>query len=446
MRVQILRAAVIAAVLACLTVAPVSAQNTTIQDMRNELRQMRQAYESRISALESKLQKVASQNTETQKKSRTASSSRTVHDNSFNPSIGVILNGKISSFSANSSEFSGFAVGEEGERGRKGLAIDESEFNFSANVDDKFHTSSTVAIVREDGTDNVELEEAYVQTLPGAGLPNGARIKMGRAFWTFGYLNEHHTHADDFMDRPLPYRAFLNKAFNDDGIELSWVLPTNFFTEIGGGLFRGDDFPFGGSSGGAAAWSAFARVGGDIGANQSWRLGAYMLDGSTNGRKSNEDTVTFIGDTRIYATDLRYTWAPTGNNRNAEVTMQAEYLHRSEKGTYEDTGAGSGLVGFDDSASGWYLQSVYKFHPNWRVGMRYSRLEAPDVPTGLANSVLDSGGHNPEAIALMTDWSNSEFSRLRLQYNYEALSAGNDDHQLMLQYVMSIGAHGAHAF
>ena len=73
-------------------------------------------------------------------------------------------------------------------------------------------------------------------------------------------MNEHHAHTDDFADRPLPYRAFLNKAYNDDGIEVSYVLPTDFYTEIGGGVFRGDDFPFGGSDGeGIGAFSAFAR-------------------------------------------------------------------------------------------------------------------------------------------------------------------------------------------
>ena len=90
------------------------------------------------------------------------------------------------------SEISGFGVGEEGERGKEGLSIGESELNFSANVDDKFYASSTVAIVQEDGSDKIELEEAYIQTLPDAGLPDGLRLKAGRAFWTLGYLNEHH--------------------------------------------------------------------------------------------------------------------------------------------------------------------------------------------------------------------------------------------------------------
>ena len=130
----------------------------------------------------------------------------------------------------------------------------------------------TAAIVREDGEDKVELEEAYLETLPGSGLPDGFQIKAGRAFWTLGYLNEHHAHADDFADRPLTHRIFLNKSFNDDGAEASYILPTDFYSEVGGGVFRGDDFPFGGTVSGLGGYSAFARVGNDIGDNQSLSL------------------------------------------------------------------------------------------------------------------------------------------------------------------------------
>lgn len=447
MRVHFLRAAALAAIPACLGALPVQAQDAkTIEAVRNELQQMREAYESRITALESQLKTLEAQNAQKREAAPTAAGGRAVRGNESNPSISVILNGKLASYSADSSELAGFAVGEEGERGREGLGIDESELNFSANVDDKFFGSATAAIVREEGEDKVELEEAYVQTLPGAGLPDGLRVKAGRAFWTFGYLNEHHVHADDFADRPLPYRAFLNKAYNDDGMEFAWVLPTDFFAEIGGGAFRGDDFPFGESGDGLDAFSVYGRLGGDFGETQSWRAGLYMLDGSTNGRASNEDAVTFTGDSRLYAADLRYVWAPTGNNRDQEVIVQGEYFLRHETGTYEDGDAGTGAVAYDESSTGWYVQGIYKFRPQWRIGARYSRLDAPDVPAGLAGSALDSGGHDPAAYALMGDWTNSEFSRLRLQYNYEELADGNPDHQLLLQYIMSIGAHGAHPF
>ena len=427
-----------------------AASNADIQAIKAEIQTIKQAYEGRITELEAKLEKMESEKAEKVKAETgpAGQSRRTIFGNDFNPSIGIILNGRFSNFSEDDSEISGFAVGEEGERGREGLAIDESELNFSANADDKFYGSLTAAIVREEGEDIVELEEAYIETLPGSGLPNGLSIKAGRAFWTLGYLNEHHTHADDFADRPLPYRVFLNNAYNDDGVQVSYVLPTDLYVEIGGGVFRGDDFPFGGADGeDVGAWSGFARVGGAIGDSQSWRVGGYVLSGeSPDGRGSNEDAVTYIGDTALYVADIRYTWAPTGNSREQEVLVQGEYFWRDEDGTYEDAEAGTGAVAFDDHASGWYLQGVYKFHPQWRVGARYSRMESPDVPAGLVGSVLDSGGHDPEAYSVMADWTNSEFSRLRLQYNYEELSDGQDDHQVLLQYIVSIGAHGAHKY
>jgi hypothetical protein len=171
-----------------------------------------------------------------------------------------------------------------------------------------------------------------------------------------------------------------------------------------------------------------------------------VLQSDANGRQSNEDMVTFNGESRLYTADLRYTWAPTGNPRQRELTLQGEYFHRSEVGTYEDTAAGTGTVNFDDNSSGWYVQGIYKFGPAWRLGARYARMHASDVPAGLANSTLDSRGHDPDTISIMGDWTNSEFGRMRLQYNREELSSGARDNQIMLQYIMSIGAHGAHAY
>jgi hypothetical protein len=73
-------------------------------------------------------------------------------------------------------------------------------------------------------------------------------------------------------------------------------------------------------------------------------------------------------------------------------------------------------------------------------------MNAPGVPAGLVGSALDSAGHDPDTISIMGDWTNSEFGRLRLQYNREELSSGTDDNQFVLQYIMSFGAHGAHAY
>ena len=58
----------------------------------------------------------------------------------------------------------------------------------------------------------------------------------------------------------------------------------------------------------------------------------------------------------------------------------------------------------------------------------------------------DLAGSNPDRVSVMLDWSPSEFSRLRLQYAQDQARRDARDHQLFLQYLYSIGAHGAHKF
>jgi hypothetical protein len=46
----------------------------------------------------------------------------------------------------------------------------------------------------------------------------------------------------------------------------------------------------------------------------------------------------------------------------------------------------------------------------------------------------------------MVDYSWSEFSRMRLQYAQDKSMQGLTDDQITLQYIMSLGPHGAHKF
>jgi hypothetical protein len=91
---------------------------------------------------------------------------------------------------------------------------------------------------------------------------------------------------------------------------------------------------------------------------------------------------------------------------------------------------------------------VYQFMPQWKTGLRYDRLNSHD--TGSDFVVLDQAelldnGHTPQRVSVMLAWQPSEFSRIRAQYNRDE-SDVNTDNQLMFQYTMVIGAHGAHAY
>jgi len=54
--------------------------------------------------------------------------------------------------------------------------------------------------------------------------------------------------------------------------------------------------------------------------------------------------------------------------------------------------------------------------------------------------------YNPTRNTLMLDWSPTEFSRIRLQLASDKSRFGVTDRQLLLQYIYSLGAHGAHTF
>ena len=90
------------------------------------------------------------------------------------------------------------------------------------------------------------------------------------------------------------------------------------------------------------------------------------------------------------------------------------------------------------------MQGVCQFRPRWRLGLRFDRLSSDNV-VGVSAATPLVTDHRPQRVSAMTDFSNSEFSRLRLQFNRDD-SRPETDNQIVLQYLMSLGAHGAHRF
>jgi hypothetical protein len=44
------------------------------------------------------------------------------------------------------------------------------------------------------------------------------------------------------------------------------------------------------------------------------------------------------------------------------------------------------------------------------------------------------------------EYNPSEFSRIRLQYNYDKSDPALADQEILLQLILAVGAHGAHPF
>ncbi len=421
-------------VLLALGASPAQAGNDDIARLRATIDQLKQENTARIEALERRLEAAEAE--------AGAPSAAPQAANAFNPAIGLVMNGRYRHFSrpAEENAIPGFSLGEEAAKGDEGFSLGESELGISANIDDRFYGQFTASFVSEEGEDGVEIEEAFIQTLD---LPAGLGLKAGRFLPGIGYLNGRHTHADDFADRPLPYRAMLNKAYKDDGVELRWLAPTDRFLELGAALLNGDHYPAGGRGhDGAGAWAAFAHWGGDWDESNSWQVGLSYLSTEARERESGEGDL-FSGHDHLWIADAVWKWAPGGNPYARNFKLQGELFQRSEAGTFTpDDGLPAALSG---DQSGWYAEAVYQFRPRWRVGLRVAGLSADAPGAALAGSSVDPRDHDPHLYSAMLDWSNSEFSRLRLQFNRDDSRPESDD-QLILQYVVALGAHGAHQF
>ena len=103
-------------------------------------------------------------------------------------------------------------------------------------------------------------------------------------------------------------------------------------------------------------------------------------------------------------------------------------------------------LALDRTDYGAYGQLIYQFKPQWRIGYRFDWVSAGGVPTPFKNTVLDSQGHDPTRHSVELEYNHSEFSRIRLQYSYDQSRIGGADHQFLLQYTATIGAHPAHSY
>ncbi|MDD5404783.1 MAG: hypothetical protein PHZ14_09655 [Sulfuricella sp.] len=442
--------------------APLSAfagESADLQQIRDEIKALRQSYEARIQALEQRLQKTELAASAAGKRAAQAETTASQaaaavpaappdNINAFNPGLSLILSGLYSNHSHDPSGYgiTGFHLPADvmsDLQPQRGFSLAESELGIYASVDQLFFGGLNFAI-HPDNT--VSTEEAFIQT---TGLSHGLTVKAGRFFSGIGYLNEQHAHTWDFVDAPLAYQAFLGGQMNNDGLQLRWLAPTDTYLEIGAEAGRGASYPgTGRDKNGAGASALFAHLGGDVGASHSWRAGLSLLTTSPQDRHWDDAGVTnsFSGNSKLWIADAVWKWAPNGNAYDTNFKLQGEYLRRVEDGSlvYDINSPVPGS--YSATQSGWYLQGIYQFAPYWRAGLRTERLDPGSVDYGINNAVLSRPGYHPARQSLMVDYNPSEFSRIRLQFAQDKATEGVTDNQIFLQYQMSLGAHGAHKY
>jgi hypothetical protein len=449
-----------------------AATDADLAEIRAEIRQLKESYEARIQALEQRLKEAETKGTGAVPAETTAplapavatapappavaatASAATAAANAFNPAISAVLQGVYASLSQDPTNYAiaGFVPSGDIAPAKRGFSIAESELGLSANVDDKIYGNLIFSLAPDN---SVEVEEAYGMF---TSLPYGFVPKFGRFLSSIGYLNDQHQHVWDFYDAPLPYQAFLGGQFRSDGLQLKWVAPTETFLEFGGEIGDGSNFPgTDRNKNGVGSGAAYVHAGGELGTSSEWRAGLSYLQLRPNDRQYSQTDLlgnsvqqSFSGRSQLTIADFVWKWAPNGNAMNTTFKLQGEYFWRRETGdlTYDSDGAFglTNMASYSSRQSGWYLDGVYKFLPAWRVGARYDRLSTGTVDYGANGLYLAQESFNPQRYSVMLDYTPSEFSRFRLQWQQSRIVPDVTDNQLFVQYILTLGAHGGHKF
>ena len=358
----------------------------------------------------------------------------------------------------------------------RGFSIGETELALSGAVDNLFRAEARFVLEQTGNTTAVRTEEVYAETL---GLPWGTKLKAGKYWSSVGYLNDKHPHQWDFVDLPLVYKSVFGGQLNQTGMQLSWVAPTDdLLFKLGGEIAQGstaygENFNGNYNQNKPRLGTLYAKTGGDVGESHSWQGGVSFVRSTTgSGAAANQATYTltntnpqtgnaqvlgFSGGNTVWIADFVYRWAPFGNPTNQNFKLQGEMFWNKQSGSMtsnfncaNDSQCTQG-ANFTQNQQGFYTQGVYQFMPKWRTAYRYDRVfngtNAYGLPTSnLAGSQLQSGW-SPYRNTVMLDWSNSEYSLIRLQLARDnAFGPGLYNNQLYLQYIMSLGAHGAHKY
>ena len=438
---------VAASALASTSIAAAGAAESTDNNasLRDEVRALQQNYDRQLQALEQRL---------AQAESRTAPAGNTA----FNPSIAAILSGSYRNLSQDPAGYrlQGFAPGgEETGPGSRSFSLGESELTISANADHLFKGTLTFSLA---GDNSVGVEEAKLETLA---LDYGASAMAGRFLSGLGYLNNQHSHSWDFVDLPLAYQAFYGSQYRNDGIQLRWLAPLDRMLELGVEAGNGEPYP--GSQrnrNGAGAVTGFVRLGDDIGDGFSWQANGWYQHSRAEQRSfaalnGVEQPLrdAFSGRSASWGLAAVAKYSPAGS-ASRQFKLAGEYLRRRETGelTYDADGAAL-QDGLRSVQSGWYLQAGYRFADNWRASLRHDRLDSGNVAIGLVQSGVLAAADFPTYAAFKPrrdsaslDYLPSEFSRIRLQYNRDVSQPARVDNQVLLQYTLSLGAHGAHQY
>jgi hypothetical protein len=335
----------------------------------------------------------------------------------------------------------------------RGFTIPNAELSLDGAVDPYFKGFANIVYkIDPNGETGVELEEVYFLTTQ---LRWNLQLRGGQFFTEFGRQNSQHPHAWSFVDQPLVLnRMFGPEGLRSQGARLSWLVPTKWYTEAMVGVFNsagGTTSSFRSDEsteihGGMPVTRAVQKLQDllivprvtasfDLSSTQTVLFGASAAFGPNN---SGPDART-----EIYGADLYWKWkSRTASAGFPFVSWQTEALFRRYDAV-ERVSADDPSVTLPEERlkdRGVYSQFLWGIKPRIVAGLR------GDFVTG-SNAAFDTELRAERyRVSPNLTWYPTEFSKLRLQYNYDHRKGIGTDHSLWLQFEFILGAHAAHKF
>ncbi len=341
---------------------------------------------------------------------------------------------------------------------KRGFALRNAELAIDGAVDPYFKGFANIVLKLDRNNETeIELEESFLET---TSLPANLQLKAGQYFAAFGRQNAQHPHTWSFVDQPLILgRAFGPEGLRSLGAQLSWLAPTPFYTEVFLSVLDGQ--------GGTA--SSFRNPGEPDASGVNRVAGRAALDRPLRGagdlvfvprvasslELSDTQTVLFgvsgafgpnstgaDSRTEVYGADVFWKWKPANADKGFPyITWQTEALYRRFDAA-ADPLAPMPLPAETLRDRGFYSQVVYGWTSGWNVGLRGDYVTGNDAAVDASDPFRGERYRFSPEVTFFP----SEFSKIRLQYNYDHGEFFGTAHSVWMQLEFGLGAHAAHKY
>ncbi len=307
-----------------------------------------------------------------------------------------------------------------------------AELNVEAPID-PFLKGWAVITGTSGGTTTVDVEEAALQT---TSLPYNLTVTGGRMFAAFGRLVHWHDHELPVTQRPLSIDSFVGGESRADGIEVSYLFPTDTYINATAGMYDKigadntrqdpaglrslDQFTY------LGRLSTYEDIGDDhsveLGVDSAWTPKRFVT-GTTNTRKDTWRTLSSV--------DFTYRYQPTQGGLYQGIVWGTEILQNDERRFDANNNPANRVNAYSGYS---YIQA--KMGPRLRPGVLVDLAEG-----------LDQARQLTKTYSAFLTYDVSEFQRLRVVYSRQMdnIPGSRQANIVALQWTGVLGHH-VHGF